>query len=352
MSRKRIQKRVDQLFSEIEQANDETDAPLSVSQIAEQHYAQLSDNSGEEEKTIITDTHPPASEGKQAKNIFQRFLSRFIRSRSQAEEEQEVGLDYQQVGQRLIGEKPPEPTSEQAIPWSKRIFAQRQNTRPEQQVQTGSRTSPSTVEIRETQEPNFEELRPSALEEYEPTKGVTGRLSILERLREWFNQLHVEQKVLLFSSIFVFGAISFFLILVLFRPTQPVVIPPVSNLDPSIPTPEAVILPDNQAFKLSLGAIVDGKWLPQGSEWLIDTELPRWLSLPWNEELESAVLLYERNDPLQLQMSNGDILVYRFQTVEEILLSEISLFHANTADLLIMLYKPSISTCLVLVAGP
>ena len=382
MSRKRIEKRVGQLFTEIKQVRNETsgppehkplgpsgaqvDAQPSTSVEIEEYHPQISGQvqaesvpaildqtlrDDERKEAAIVSASQPVSERERAGGIFQRFSRWFKRRRHLADGETDVTLDDAQVGQRLVGEVPPEPSKTPIIPRPIRMRRRREKSQPDQPVPAEGEPSAPISQPRQVNEPDFEKVRPVALEEYEPPASIPRKPSVSSRLRIWFKHLSYGQRVLLFSSVFVFTAIIFFFT-VLFKPVTPIVAPPVSKLDPSIPIPQVVILPDNQTFELSLGGVTDGIWKPQEAEWLIDTEVPRWLSLPWSKDLEAAVLLYKENDPVQLRMNNGDIIVYRFQAVEEIAREELYLFHAYTADLMIMLFKPRGETCLVLVSIP
>jgi hypothetical protein len=98
--------------------------------------------------------------------------------------------------------------------------------------------------------------------------------------------------------------------------------------------------------------INNGLWIPQEAEWLAGTEVPRWLALPWNKQLEAAVMAYNVNDVIKIQMNNKDIIEYRFQSVQKLPAEEMGTFHKNTADLLIVLSNNETSTRLVIVAVP
>jgi hypothetical protein len=59
----------------------------------------------------------------------------------------------------------------------------------------------------------------------------------------------------------------------------------VSNL----PYPSSVSLPGGWSFQLGRGTLQNGKWDPQGAEWLEGTEVCRWIALPWSRQLEAVV---------------------------------------------------------------
>jgi hypothetical protein len=85
-----------------------------------------------------------------------------------------------------------------------------------------------------------------------------------------------------------------------FKPAEPT--PAVSNL----PFPASVSLPGGWSFSLGRGALQEGKWNPQGAEWLEGTEVCRWVALPWSRQLEAVIRTLNPNDPVELVMSNND----------------------------------------------
>ena len=125
-----------------------------------------------------------------------------------------------------------------------------------------------------------------------------------------------------------------------------------SILEPSYPHPVKIILPDGVEFDLGLGTVEDGTWSPKGAEWLEGTELPRWVALPWSRGLEEDVKGFNVSDVIQLFMSNSDIIFYRFQSIQEVAQTEISSFHPNSTDLLIVLSRKGNQSLIVIVSVP
>lgn len=295
-----------------------------------------------------------AKSEKQPGGFFRRL---FKRSKSVVPAIVDASLGDQAIDQRMIGEEPPEAPATPPLPRPKKRVEKREPSQPAQKAPAVAESSGAPAAEKPVIDPKFEEVRPMALDQYEPTSTPEDAQTSRGRLRTWLASLHPGQKALLFSTIFVFVAMLFFgsVLFIRFLATRPGPPPPptpMSNLDPTIPIPVSVVLPDGQEFKLIQGGFVDEEWNPQGAEWLVDTEVPRWLSLPWSAEMEAAVGAFEPNAPIQLVMDNDDILVYRFQSLEEIPLDELKQYHVNTADLLIRLYRPRKSTTLVLIAIP
>lgn len=204
-------------------------------------------------------------------------------------------------------------------------------------------------------EADFEDLRPQVAQVYETSVEEASRpgIPILRRLRDWFYYLPTTQKILLGCMLLILVAGVVVLAVVFTRPAHPAVATsPQTLLDPSIPVPASVTLPGGQTFKLAVGSLADGQWTPKGPEWLAGTEVPRWLALPSSSELEKAVKTFKVDDLIRLTMSNGDQLAYRFQSLQKVPLGGLAVFQANTADLLIVLWKQNSTTLSVIVALP
>jgi hypothetical protein len=128
-------------------------------------------------------------------------------------------------------------------------------------------------------------------------------------------------------------------------PTEPVV---VSNL----PFPTSVSLPGGWTFKLGRGALDSGQWNPKGAEWLQGTEVCRWVALPWSRQLEAVVRTLNREDPINLGMSNNDQLTYKVYSIQQMSPEEMQSLDSNTPCLLIVLAEPDAEKRWVLTAIP
>ncbi len=264
-------------------------------------------------------------------------------------------LQDEELNNRLTGDadqdaltpiSPPEEKSEK----QPRVQAMPQ---PEPKMQSNSNLIAARPEQLKIVEPDFDQVRAMALKDYDPDimedHGIDR--SAISRMKKWFHRLSVNQKVdILLGTLVVLG-VTIFLIVFLSAPSpQKTGLAPAVYQDPSVPIPILAIFPDGQSFNLKVGNVVNGSWTPHTAEWLAGSEVPRWLSLPWNKNLEKTIRAYKINEPIQLKMSNNDVLVYRFQSVQEISAQELGTFHANTTDLLIILSKSNTSKRLVVLA--
>ena len=122
----------------------------------------------------------------------------------------------------------------------------------------------------------------------------------------------------------------------------------VSNL----PFPASVSLPGGWMFKLGKSSLVDGNWNPKGAEWLQGTEVCRWAALPWSRQLEAVLRTLNPDDPINLGMSNNDILTYKVYSIEQMSPEEMQKLDSNSPCLLIVLAEPEAEKRWVLTARP
>jgi hypothetical protein len=121
----------------------------------------------------------------------------------------------------------------------------------------------------------------------------------------------------------------------------------------TLPFPTVVSLPGGWAFNLGKGALNNnGRWEPRGAEWLEGTEVCRWVSLPWNRQLEAVVRTLNADDPIELGMSNSDKLVYKVYSIEQMSPEEMQKLDSNKPCLLIMLADEKADQRWVLTALP
>jgi hypothetical protein len=127
------------------------------------------------------------------------------------------------------------------------------------------------------------------------------------------------------------------------RPT-----PNVSNL----PNPVAMNLPGGLHFNLARGTLEEGKWNPTGPEWLIGTEICRWVAIPWSKQLEAVVRTLTREDSIELVMSNDDRLLYNVFSIQELTLEEMQSLDQNSPCLLLVLAEQDAEKRWVVIAKP
>lgn len=132
-----------------------------------------------------------------------------------------------------------------------------------------------------------------------------------------------------------------------FKPVEPT--PVVSNL----PYPTTVSLPGGWSFNLGKGALKqDGKWNPQGAEWLEGTEVCRWVALPWSRQLEAVIRTLNPDDPIELRMSNNDKFIYNVYSVRQLTSEEMLDVDSNSPCLLLVLAEADTDSRWVLTALP
>jgi len=131
------------------------------------------------------------------------------------------------------------------------------------------------------------------------------------------------------------------------KPAEPT--PVASNL----PYPATVSLPGGWSFNLGKGALQqDGKWNPQGAEWLEGTEVCRWVALPWSRQLEAVIRTLNPDDPIELMMSNNDKFVYKVYSVRQLTSEEMLDLDSNSPCLLLVLAQADTDSRWVLTALP
>jgi AAA ATPase containing von Willebrand factor type A (vWA) domain len=119
-----------------------------------------------------------------------------------------------------------------------------------------------------------------------------------------------------------------------------------------LPFPTSVSLPGGWTFKLAKGRLLDGNWNPQGAEWLQGTEVCRWVALPWSKQLEAVIRTLNPDDPIQLGMSNNDMLTYKVYSIKQMSPAEMQELDSNTPCLLIVLVEPDAEQRWVLTSLP
>jgi len=172
-----------------------------------------------------------------------------------------------------------------------------------------------------------------------------------ERLKTVENALQPYRSYIYMTFAFlgvVMAVIASFLIFNAYRQSREEPVQPVSNL----PYPVAVSLPGGWSFNLGRGALQGGNWEPKGAEWLEGTEVCRWVSLPWNVQLEAVIRTLNPGDPVELVISNNDKLTYGVYSVREMTLAEIHEVDASTPCLLVILTGADTEERWVLTAIP
>jgi hypothetical protein len=103
--------------------------------------------------------------------------------------------------------------------------------------------------------------------------------------------------------------------------------------------PTRLTLPGGWEFNLGRGRVSDGEWKPNGAEWLVGTEISRWVALPWTLQLEAVLRTLNTDDQLELTMSNFDVLTFNVNSIQEISMEELLQTDPTTPSLLVVLYN-------------
>jgi hypothetical protein len=115
---------------------------------------------------------------------------------------------------------------------------------------------------------------------------------------------------------------------------------PTAELDlADIIHPTRVTLPGGWEFSLGQGQVVEGEWNPQRAEWLVGTEISRWVALPWSLQLEAVLRTLKPEDQLELTMSNFDVLVFNVYSIRELTMEQLLASDPMTPSLLVVLYN-------------
>ena len=144
----------------------------------------------------------------------------------------------------------------------------------------------------------------------------------------------------------VIGAVIVFALYRQLRPAE------VVEQDPNLPYPVCLTLPGGLNFNLERGSLKNGKWNPNGPEWLEGTEVCRWVAIPWSLQLEAVIRTLHPDDPIELTMSNNDRIVYSVYSVRQLGSEEMQELDENKPCLLLILSEPETELRWVLEALP
>ena len=173
-----------------------------------------------------------------------------------------------------------------------------------------------------------------------------------ERLKAFENAIKPYRRYINITIAFlgaVMAVMAGLLIFNIYQQMRPV---PTPAAAPNLPYPTAVSLPGGWSFNLGRGALQDGKWNPQGAEWLQGTEVCRWVALPWSRQLEAVIRTLNPDDPIELTMSNNDKFVYKVYTIRQLTSQEMLDLDSNSPCLLVVLAQADSDSRWVLTALP
>lgn len=199
----------------------------------------------------------------------------------------------------------------------------------------------------------YQNLRSAALEDYDtsPAQPET-KIPVRENIRRTLRDLRPADKRWLAAGAVVVVAIFLVLGASAIITNLPEKTTPTTTAGIETPFPSAIRLPGGWDFYLGKGKLQNGKWSPQGAEWLEGTEVSRWVSLPWSLQLEAVLRTLKAGDVIELVMNNGDHLIYKVQSIQKVSVDQITSFDKNVPSLLVILSNKDSNERLVVTAVP
>jgi hypothetical protein len=199
--------------------------------------------------------------------------------------------------------------------------------------------SKSTIE----DEIDFDAVRELALQEYDETKiePEERKPPLREEVRRTLRELKpVERILLIVAGVLTVGVMLFSGIYLIVNSISIPTPTPTAEVDlMDIVHPTRLSLPGGWEFNLGQGRVSDGKWAPQGAEWLVGTEISRWVALPWSLQLEAVLRTLKSGDQIELMMSNFDVMVFNVYSIQQMTMTELLASDMKTPGLLVVLYS-------------
>lgn len=190
---------------------------------------------------------------------------------------------------------------------------------------------------------DFDAVREMALQEYDETRvePEERKQPLQEEVRSTIRALKPFERFLLIAAgvltVGILLASGIYLIVGSISVPTPT---PTAEVDLSnVVHPTQLSLPGGWSFNLKQGRVQDGEWTPQGAEWLVGTEISRWVALPWSLQLEAVLRTLKPGDQIEVQMSNLDVLTFNVYSIQEMTMEELLASDARTPSLLVVLYN-------------
>ena len=207
------------------------------------------------------------------------------------------------------------------------------------------------------EEMNLSEVRTIALEEGGEEVFVEVEAKAAdprqERMRSIENALRPYRRY--FTFIFVFVSLVMVLLVsaslyrLYLRSLPP---PPVEEVF-QLPYPVRMNLPGGLSFNLGKGSLdEDARWEPLGPEWLEGTEICRWIAIPYSRQLEAVVRTFNREDQIELVMSNNDTLTYTVNSINQLSLEEMQEIDSGSPCMMLVLAQADTEKRWVVTAIP
>jgi hypothetical protein len=250
-------------------------------------------------------------------------------------------LDKEEVVRRepIVEEKPPEPEKVVDI---------------EELKKQAFQPRPASA-----QEENLTEVRSIALEGGEEVfveVQSTSQDALEERLNAMENAIKPYRRYINFGLAFlglVMAVIAALVLFNIYKQSVAATAAQQAQVASNLPYPVSVSLPGGWAFQLGKGSLTqDGRWNPKQAEWLQGTEVCRWVALPWSKQLEAVLRTLNPDDPIELQMSNNDVLTYKVYSIKQMSPEEMRELDSNTPCLLVVLPEEDAEKRWVLTALP
>lgn len=174
-----------------------------------------------------------------------------------------------------------------------------------------------------------------------------------ERIRSIENALRPYRRY--FNFIFVFVSLVMVLLVsaslyrLYLRSLPP---PPVEEVV-QLPYPVRMNLPGGLSFNLGKGSLdEEGRWEPFGPEWLEGTEICRWIAIPYSRQLEAVVRTFNREDQIELVMSNNDTLTFTVNSINQLSLEEMQEIDSGSPCMMLVLAQADTEKRWVVTAIP
>jgi hypothetical protein len=253
------------------------------------------------------------------------------RDREEEKAVQEFFADLEALADvELEGEAPPSPEGEEAS---------EDETKPEEKVMVPRLPLKSEAD----EDVDLDAVRQVALEEYDETKVEIEekKLPLREEVRQTIRELRPFERMLLIAFGVVTAVVLFSSGVFLIASTISISTPtPTAEFDPGeMVHPTKLTLPGGWEFALGQGRVVEGIWEPDGAEWLVGTEISRWVALPWSLQLEAVLRTLNSEDTIELTMSNLNEQTYNVYSIQEITMEELLATDQTTPSLLVVLYN-------------
>lgn len=192
-------------------------------------------------------------------------------------------------------------------------------------------------------EVDFDAVREAALEEYDETRiePEEKKPPLREEVRRSIRELKPAERFLLIA----FGVLTVGVLLFsgVFLIANSISIPtptPTPELDLSeIVHPTQLTLPGGWEFNLGEGRVSEGQWSPDRAEWLVGTEISRWVALPWSLQLEAVLRTLTAEDQIELTMSNFDVLTFNVYSIQQMTMAELLATDPTEPGLIVVLYN-------------